>query len=207
MQFLRNCHNLSIISARGGLCQVGIDKRWESLFNWYMRVILGLIVLLGVVSALSFKLFLEPAFFKKAAEAPVLEDTVTSESSGESATGTTPTTNPSAASFAGPVANQPTLTITTRADRKAINLTFESLSTATIIDYTVTYVSKNINRGITGKIIRSKAEQTLTREILLGTCSKDVCTYDEGVTTVKIAVVYTFENATTTKVDKVYVLE
>lgn len=70
---------------------------------------------------------------------------------------------------------------------KAVILTVNNIPSGTIsVEYELSYLTgEGLPKGALGKI-DLKGKTDLTREILLGTCSKSVCTYDEGVESVNL---------------------
>lgn len=77
-----------------------------------------------------------------------------------------------------------------RFDKKAVFLKVTAFpSGLKTIEYELTYDAKEGPRGVLGTI-NYKNETSLEREILLGTCSKNVCRYDEGVTKVTLTIVF-----------------
>lgn len=80
--------------------------------------------------------------------------------------------------------------ITSRTDKKAVFLKITSFPEGLkTIEYELNYEANEGPRGVLGTI-NYKGEQNLKREILLGTCSKNVCRYDEGVTKVTLTIVF-----------------
>lgn len=80
-----------------------------------------------------------------------------------------------------PADDLPTVRIIPRADKKEITLEIKGIKNADSIEYELSYLSKGLSRGVVGTI-ELKGETSITRQILLGTCSRNVCKYDEGVT-------------------------
>ena len=77
-----------------------------------------------------------------------------------------------------------------RFDKKAVFLKITSFPEGLkTIEYELTYEAKEGPRGVLGTI-DYKSETNIQREILLGTCSKNVCRYDEGVTEVTLTAVF-----------------
>lgn len=74
-----------------------------------------------------------------------------------------------------------------RDDRKAVILRISNIpSGVTGIEYELTYEAKGgLPRGVLGRI-ELKNNNFIDREILLGTCSRNTCVYDEGVTKVSL---------------------
>lgn len=74
-----------------------------------------------------------------------------------------------------------------RADRKEVTLTVAKIPSGTSsIEYELSYTtSEGLPKGAIGKIDVS-GKSDIERNILLGTCSKNVCTYDNGVSSVNL---------------------
>ncbi len=79
-----------------------------------------------------------------------------------------------------------------RADRRAINVDFQNLGIAKKVEYTLIYTSEGVEQGVTGTITPSTNGET--RELLFGTCSKNVCRYHAGITGAKFTVTTTLKN-------------
>ena len=95
------------------------------------------------------------------------------------------------------------LTVTPRSDAKAIIMKVTKLSGISSIEYEATYDAEvregkevlKVGRGVGPSTIEIKPnEMKITREILLGSCSKNVCKYDLGVTEVEFVVKVNYEN-------------
>lgn len=71
-------------------------------------------------------------------------------------------------------------------DNKAVKLDIINIPIDTLsIEYELSYETQNGPKGAVGKIdLNGKTE--ISREILLGTCSKNTCTYDLGVKSVNL---------------------
>jgi len=68
------------------------------------------------------------------------------------------------------------------ASKHEVTLEIKNIKNTTSLEYELTYLSKEIPRGVVGTISLKEGETSITRKILLGTCSRNVCKYDEGVT-------------------------
>lgn len=82
-----------------------------------------------------------------------------------------------------------------RSDRKALTISFGNLQNATSVSYTLTYQTNGQQEGAGGTI--SSAGSSATRELLFGTCSKNVCRYHTNITNAKLEVRYTLVNGKT----------
>lgn len=76
-----------------------------------------------------------------------------------------------------------------RSDRRALNISFGNLKNATSLSYTLIYTANGQQEGAGGTI--SPSGNSATRELLFGTCSKDVCRYHTNITGMKFEVTYT----------------
>ncbi|MGB9911180.1 MAG: hypothetical protein ACPLKP_01100 [Microgenomates group bacterium] len=77
----------------------------------------------------------------------------------------------------------PLVRLIPRADKKEVTLEIKNIKNANLVEYELTYLSKGITRGVIGTINLKEGETEISRKILLGTCSRNVCKYDEDVTT------------------------
>lgn len=75
------------------------------------------------------------------------------------------------------------VSLTPRADKKAVVLKIDHIpSKTTSIDYELSYkTGEGLPRGVLGSINLKKGEESVEREIVLGTCSRNVCVYDKDV--------------------------
>lgn len=73
-----------------------------------------------------------------------------------------------------------------RADRRALLVNFGNLTLANSVSYTLSYTANGIPQGVAGTI--TPTENTASRELLFGTCSKNVCTYHRNITGMKFGV-------------------
>lgn len=79
------------------------------------------------------------------------------------------------------------LTLSPRADGKAVILKITELEDLSSVEYELSYLAKgDIPRGVIGTIQVKPGDREISRELLLGTCSRNVCKYDEGVTSVTL---------------------
>lgn len=80
------------------------------------------------------------------------------------------------------------VSLTPRYDKKAVVLKISKVRSDVIsIEYELSYEAKGgLPRGVLGKVDVKSGQETILREILLGTCSKNVCVYDEGVKKVSL---------------------
>ena len=101
----------------------------------------------------------------------------------------TGTPAPSASHFTLPETKEERaeVTLTPRYDKKAVVLKISKIPIdVTSVDYELSYEAKGgLPRGVLGKV-DIKGQESILREILLGTCSRNVCVYDEGVKKVSL---------------------
>lgn len=87
-----------------------------------------------------------------------------------------------------PVDEKVKVSLTPRYDKKAVILKIVQIPEGvTSIDYELSYeTGKGLPRGVLGTIRLKEGEESVEREILLGTCSRNVCVYDTGVEKVNL---------------------
>lgn len=92
-------------------------------------------------------------------------------------------------------------------DGKRVKLTISSIpSGTTSIDYEFSYDTRTgVPRGVIGTI--TPTESTYQKEIVLGSCSTNVCTYDEGVTKVKVSLKFNLDSGSSSIFEKEFALE
>lgn len=95
------------------------------------------------------------------------------------------------------------LTLTPRADKKAIIMTIMKLDNISSIEYEATYDAEvkdggqilSVGRGVGPSTIEIKStDKKLRREIELGSCSRNVCKYDQGVSEVEFSIKVNYKN-------------
>ncbi|MCJ7804719.1 hypothetical protein MUP35_03250, partial [Patescibacteria group bacterium] len=80
-----------------------------------------------------------------------------------------------------PLAERPYVILVPRADGKEFTLDITRIKNAKTIEYELVYESQGLSRGVIGSVELSSGETEVSRKLLLGSCSKDVCKYDEGI--------------------------
>lgn len=76
----------------------------------------------------------------------------------------------------------PSVRLIPRADRRELTLEIKNLKDIKTLEYELTYLTKEgRTQGAVGSA-ELNGETSITKKILLGTCSRNVCRYDEGVT-------------------------
>lgn len=80
------------------------------------------------------------------------------------------------------------LTLTARPDKKAVKFEITNPKGIASLDYDLSYLAKGeIPRGVIGHIdIKPQDKKIVSNYLDLGSCSRNVCKYDEGVTSVKL---------------------
>lgn len=74
-----------------------------------------------------------------------------------------------------------------RKDRNALLVVFSNTQNATAISYTLLYRTNGQDEGAVGSVDPNRG--SATRELLFGTCSKNVCRYHSNITNMKFEVV------------------
>jgi hypothetical protein len=76
---------------------------------------------------------------------------------------------------------QPYITLTPRTDGREFTLEITRIKNAETIEYELVYLTRGLSRGVIGTV-NLQGETSIARKLLLGTCSRGVCKYDEDVT-------------------------
>lgn len=76
-----------------------------------------------------------------------------------------------------------------RNDRKALLVSFGNLQNAQSVSYSLVYQTNGQEEGAGGTLTSLGSNQS--RELLFGTCSKNVCRYHTGITNARLEVSYT----------------
>lgn len=76
---------------------------------------------------------------------------------------------------------RPYVTLTPRTDGREFTLDITRIKNTKTIEYELVYLTHGLSRGVIGTI-DLKGETAISRKLLLGTCSRGVCKYDEDVT-------------------------
>ncbi len=74
-----------------------------------------------------------------------------------------------------------------RGDRLAIIITFLNLTRFANANYTLTYTTNGVDQGVQGSIPTNESA-SIIRELLFGTCSKNVCTYHRNIKNMKLTI-------------------
>lgn len=93
-----------------------------------------------------------------------------------------------------PVGEEVEVSLTPRYDKKAVILKISQIPPETTsIDYELSYeTSEGLPRGVLGTLHLKEGEGSVEREIVLGTCSRNVCVYDTGVEKVNLVLKFNF---------------
>ncbi len=84
-------------------------------------------------------------------------------------------------------ATKPTFSVKFRSDRRAINIYFSNLNTASSTAYELTYNGNGIDQGVVGSTYANEGSSA-TRLLLFGTCSKVVCTYHKNIQSAQLKI-------------------
>ena len=80
-----------------------------------------------------------------------------------------------------------------RSDHRALIINFSNLGVVSSFSYTLEYTSTGIPQGVSGTVTPA-GEQSTQRELLFGTCSKNVCRYHTGISGMKFIVTSTLKS-------------
>ena len=91
-----------------------------------------------------------------------------------------------------------------RSDRNAIIVTMSNLSVAQSVEYSLSYNVNGVTQGVNGSLSNLNEDPT-TRELLFGTCSAGICTYESGIKDARFTITTATKNGV--KVIKPYRLK
>lgn len=91
-----------------------------------------------------------------------------------------------------------------RRDRRALIVNFSNLGVVSSLSYELGYVAQGIPQGVAGTITPS-GETSLRRELLFGTCSRNVCRYHTGIKNMKFIITSVLKSGT--KVRKSFIIK
>ena len=77
-----------------------------------------------------------------------------------------------------------------RSDRRALFISFGNLQNAKSVSYTLMYTTNGQDEGAGGSLTLDGSGNA-TRELLFGTCSKNICRYHVNITNARLEVGYT----------------
>lgn len=104
-----------------------------------------------------------------------------------------------------PESERPVVSLTSRPDGRELTLEIENIKNIKTIEYELVYLTEGVQRGVIGSIDLKEGEGSITRKLLLGTCSRGVCRYDKNVTGGTLTI--TFRGPKTYKFIKDFKLE
>ncbi|MBI3384609.1 hypothetical protein HY030_00235 [Candidatus Gottesmanbacteria bacterium] len=74
-----------------------------------------------------------------------------------------------------------------RSDRLALLVTFLNLNDLRDVSYSLTYSGSGVDQGVQGSIAPSGQGST-SRELLFGSCSKNVCVYHQNIKNMRLVI-------------------
>jgi len=80
-----------------------------------------------------------------------------------------------------------------RSDRQALLVTFGNLQKLNNMTYTLMYQTNGVDQGVSGSL-DSSAGNSVTRELLFGTCSSGVCRYHGNISNMKLEAISELPN-------------
>ncbi len=72
--------------------------------------------------------------------------------------------------------------------KTAVGFRVSNISQYESLDYQIIYQTEGIEKGIGGNIVLKGENEILRNDLILGTCSQQVCVYDKGITEIKLNV-------------------
>ncbi len=95
---------------------------------------------------------------------------------------------------AAPKTKSPTTSGTLAKNKLSVTANFSNLTNVKTVKYRLVYDASNGKQGASGTIKVASKNKNLSRKLLLGTCSKNVCTYHKSVKNIKLSVDYTLKS-------------
>ncbi len=80
-----------------------------------------------------------------------------------------------------------------RSDRQALIATFGNLQKVNTVAYTLMYQTNGMDQGISGSL-DSSVGNSVSRELLFGTCSSGVCRFHANITNMKLEAISELPN-------------
>ncbi len=80
------------------------------------------------------------------------------------------------------IKDRPFVALVPREDGKEVEMTVDRVKNATNVEYEMEYQAAELIQGVFGTIDFKQEKTPVTKSLLFGSCSKDKCKYDEGVT-------------------------
>lgn len=77
-------------------------------------------------------------------------------------------------------------------------MSLSGLNNASSVSYSLSYNANGIPQGVMGTI-KPKSSKTETRELLFGTCSKNVCRYHTNISNAKLTITSKLKSGQTTR--------
>lgn len=109
----------------------------------------------------------------------------------------------SAAKAAAVKSKSPNIAGSVAKNRLSVSTTFSNLTNVRSVKYSLTYDSNKGLQGAGGTIKVAAKDKTLSRKLLLGTCSKNVCTYHRNVKNLKLSVDFTLKSGGVISYEKI----
>lgn len=96
------------------------------------------------------------------------------------------------------------LTLVARSDKKAVKLEITKITGIASIDYELSYLAKgDLPRGVIGHLEVKSTDKKIASDYLdLGSCSRSVCKYDEGVSSVTLVLKITTKDGKILQAEK-----
>jgi len=92
--------------------------------------------------------------------------------------------------------DQPFVSLTSRPDGRELYLKITNIKNFDSLEYELIYLTEGMQRGVSGGPVKLKPGETaFSRDLLLGTCSRSICRYDENVTHGTLTVTFRGEKA------------
>lgn len=100
-----------------------------------------------------------------------------------------------APTFAKPIVSKtPSVSVSVAKNRLSASVSFLNLKNVKSISYQLTYDSNKGPQGARGTIRVANNTNSLSRKLLFGTCSKNVCTYHKNLKNIRLSVDYTLRS-------------
>jgi hypothetical protein len=91
-------------------------------------------------------------------------------------------------------------------DHRAVNVTFSKLNNIESVSYSLTYTGSGLPQGAGGSLIPA-GQISVSRKLLLGSCSKGVCTYHRNIKNLRLTVRSKLKSGSVTYVRKTFVFK
>lgn len=79
-----------------------------------------------------------------------------------------------------PLEQRPYVTLTPRTDGKEFTLEISRIQGIKTVEYELTYMTEGLSQGVIGSV-EVENKEMISQKLLLGSCSRNVCRYHEGV--------------------------